>query len=112
MPGFVEADLVSHSGEPASGSFAQTLTLTDVASGWNECVALVVRDGALVTEALTKLRRIMLFQLRGIDSDNVLYAESKHAVRTDLLCAIGTATRHESAHTPNGLPRGVRRCSP
>lgn len=72
IPGFVEADLVAHSGERASGSFAQTLTLTDVASGWTECVALIVRDGSLVTEALTKLRRIMPFQLRGVDTDNVL----------------------------------------
>jgi hypothetical protein len=70
VPGFVEADLVSHSGPNASGSFAQTLTLTDVASGWTECVALVVRDGALVTEALTKLRKVMPFQLLGFDTDN------------------------------------------
>jgi hypothetical protein len=68
IPGFVEADLVAHSGERTSGSFAQTLTLTDVASGWTECAALVVRDGSLVTEALTKLRRIMPFQLRGVDN--------------------------------------------
>lgn len=44
--------------------------------------------------------------------DNVLYAESKHAVRTDLLRAVGTATLHKSANTPHGLPRLVRRCSP
>lgn len=69
-PGYVEADLVSPSGPNASGSFAQTLTLTDVASGWTECVALVVRDGALVTEALTKLRKVMPFCLRGLDTDN------------------------------------------
>jgi hypothetical protein len=70
VPGFVEADLVSHSGENASGSFAQTLTVTDVASGWTECVALVVRDSALVVEALTRLRRAMPFPLRGFDTDN------------------------------------------
>ena len=70
VPGFVEADLVSHSGEHASGSFAQTLTLTDVASGWTECVALVVKDGALVAEALTRLRKAMPFCLRGFDTDN------------------------------------------
>jgi hypothetical protein len=69
VPGFVEADLVSHSGERARGSFAQTLTLTDVASGWTECGALVVRDGALVAEALTKLRRTMPFHRRGVDTD-------------------------------------------
>ena len=48
MPGDMEADLVSHGGESTAGSFVHTLTLTDVASGWTECVALVVRDGALV----------------------------------------------------------------
>jgi hypothetical protein len=47
-----------------------TLTLTDVASGWTECVALVVRDGALVTAALEQLRTTMPFPLRGFDTDN------------------------------------------
>jgi hypothetical protein len=70
VPGFVEADLVSHSGPNASGSFAETLTLTAVTSGWTECVALVVRNGALVTEALTKLRKVMPFRLLGFDTDN------------------------------------------
>ena len=70
MPGFMEADLVSHSGPNASGSFAQTLTLTDIASGWTECAALVVRDGSLVVEALTKMRKGFPFPLRGIDTDN------------------------------------------
>ncbi len=70
LPGFVEADLVSHSGVNASGSFAQTLTITDIASGWTECVALVVRDGALVVEALSKLRKGLPFPLRGLDTDN------------------------------------------
>lgn len=36
-PGFVEADLVAHGGPSASGSFIQTLVLTDIASGWTEC---------------------------------------------------------------------------
>jgi hypothetical protein len=70
LPGDMEADLVSHGGESASGSFVHTLTLTDVASGWTECVALVVRDGALVTAALEQLRKSMPFPLRGFDTDN------------------------------------------
>ena len=70
LPGFVEADLVSHSGPSAAGSFAQTLTITDIASGWTECVALVVRDGALVVEALMKLRKTLPFPFRGFDTDN------------------------------------------
>ncbi|MGH2394357.1 MAG: DDE-type integrase/transposase/recombinase, partial [Candidatus Limnocylindria bacterium] len=70
VPGDMEADLVSHGGESAAGSFVHTLTLTDVASGWTECVALVVRDGALVAAALEHLRTSMPFPLRGFDTDN------------------------------------------
>jgi hypothetical protein len=61
LPGDMEADLVSHGGESAAGSFVHTLTLTDVASGWTECVALVVRDGALVVAALEQMRTRMPF---------------------------------------------------
>ena len=70
LPGDMEADLVSHGGESAAGSFVHTLTLTDVASGWTECVALVVRDGALVVAALEQMRTSMPFPLRGFDTDN------------------------------------------
>jgi hypothetical protein len=70
LPGDMEADLVSHGGDSAAGSFVHTLTLTDVASGWTECVALVVRDGALVAAALEQLRKTMPFPLRGFDTDN------------------------------------------
>lgn len=68
--GYMEADLVSHSGEDASGSFLNTLTLTDIASGWTECVALVVREAALVVEAISRLRATLPFRLLGIDTDN------------------------------------------
>lgn len=70
VPGFVEADLVSHCGGTASGSFAYTLVLTDVASGWTECVALLVREASLIVEAIERLRMAMPFPLRGIDTDN------------------------------------------
>lgn len=70
LPGFMEADLVSHGGENVAGSFAHTLTLTDIASGWTECVALAVKEGALIVEALTRLRTTMPFRLRGFDTDN------------------------------------------
>jgi len=70
LPGFMEADLVAHGGESVAGSFAHTLTLTDIASGWTECVALAVREGALIVEALDRLRTTMPFPLRGFDTDN------------------------------------------
>ena len=35
-PGFCEADLVAHGGMSVSGSFIQTLTMVDVATGWTD----------------------------------------------------------------------------
>ncbi len=69
-PGFTEIDLVAHCGGDVSGSFVHTLVVTDIASGWTECVPLLVRDSSLVVEALARLRTSMPFRLRGIDSDN------------------------------------------
>ena len=69
-PGFVEADLVAHSGPTARGSFVQTLTLTDIATGWTECAPLLVREQRLLTEVLTEVRKRLPFPLLGFDTDN------------------------------------------
>jgi hypothetical protein len=69
-PGFFEADLVAHSGPRASGSFVQTLVLTDIATGWTECAPLLVREQGLLTEVLTELRKLLPFALLGFDTDN------------------------------------------
>ena len=69
-PGYVEADLVAHSGPTARGSFVQTLTLTDIATGWTECVPLLVREQKLLTEVLSEVRKLMPFALLGFDSDS------------------------------------------
>jgi len=69
-PGFVEADLVSHSGPVAKGSFVQTLVLTDIATGWTECAPLLVREQRLLTEVLTEVRKLLPFALLGFDTDN------------------------------------------
>jgi hypothetical protein len=54
-PGFCEVDMVAHGGTSVAGSFIQTLTMVDIATGWTECVPLVRRDGALVVEAIKYL---------------------------------------------------------
>ncbi|WP_461194436.1 hypothetical protein [Bradyrhizobium sp. UFLA06-06] len=64
-PGFVEADLVAHSGPSARGSFIQTLVLTDIATGWTECAPLLVREQTLLSTVLTELRRQLPFSLQG-----------------------------------------------
>src|SRR3954470_2200567 len=37
-PGFCEVDMVAHGGTSVAGSFIQTLTMGDVATGWTECM--------------------------------------------------------------------------
>jgi len=69
-PGYTEVDLVAHCGGAAAGSFAHTLTVTDIASGWTEGVPLLVREASLVVDALERLRSELPFTLKGIDSDN------------------------------------------
>jgi hypothetical protein len=39
-PGFCEVDMVAHGGTSVAGSFIQTLTMVDVATGWTECLPL------------------------------------------------------------------------
>ena len=42
-PGFLEADLVAHCGTVIEGGYLYTLTLTDLATGWTECLPLLNR---------------------------------------------------------------------
>jgi hypothetical protein len=69
-PGFFEADLVAHSGPRATGSFIQTLVLTDIATGWTECMPLLVREQTLLTEVLSQMRVRLPFDILGFDTDN------------------------------------------
>jgi hypothetical protein len=69
-PGFIEADLVAHSGPSASGSFIQTLVLTDIATGWTECAPLLVREQSVLIGVLGEVRKLLPFDLLGFDTDN------------------------------------------
>jgi len=69
-PGFMEADLVAHCGTSAEGAYLYTLTLTDIATGWTECLALPYRSPEAVIQALDHARRLLPFPLQGLDTDN------------------------------------------
>jgi hypothetical protein len=69
-PGFCEIDMVAHGGTSVAGSFIQTLTMVDVATGWTECLPLVARDGGLVVEAIKRAQSLFPWLLRGADFDN------------------------------------------
>lgn len=69
-PGFSELDLVAHAGGNANGDFCQTLTVTDVATGWTENCAVPNKAQSFVFQAIKDIRQRLPFPLLGIDSDN------------------------------------------
>ena len=69
-PGYFETDFVAHNGGISSGSCVHTLVLTDVATGWTECAALVVHEQTLLIEALKAVGAQLPIPLLGIDTDN------------------------------------------
>jgi hypothetical protein len=81
MPGFTEIDLVSHSGNSASGDFCYSLNLTDIFTGWTETRAVLGRGQEGVRQALEEIRQALPFPLRGIDSDNGAEFINEHLLR-------------------------------
>ena len=90
-PGFLEADLVAHCGTDIEGGYLYTLTLTDVATGWTECLPLLYRSRETVLVALQQARLLFPFPMLGIDTDNggafindslIAYYEQEHITFT------------------------------
>jgi hypothetical protein len=69
-PGFLEIDLVAHCGSTTEGQFLNTLTCTDLSTGWTDVTALLHRSQQAVSEAIHRMRQRLPFPLLGIDSDN------------------------------------------
>lgn len=69
-PGFVEIDLVAHEGGDPRGVYCQTLTMTDIATGWTETRAVRSKARVRVLAAVKALVKAMPFPVLGIDSDN------------------------------------------
>ena len=69
-PGFMEIDLVAHCGNTTEGQYLNTLTCTDICTGWTDVTALPHRSQEAVSEAIHLMRQRLPFALLGIDSDN------------------------------------------
>ena len=69
-PGFMEIDLVAHCGTTTAGQFLNTLTCTDICTGWTDILGLLCRSQEAVCEAVHFMRQRLPFPLLGIDSDN------------------------------------------
>jgi hypothetical protein len=69
-PGFMEIDLVAHCGNTTEGQYLNTLTCTDISTGWTDVTSLLHRSQQAVSEAIHRMRHRLPFPLLGIDSDN------------------------------------------
>jgi hypothetical protein len=69
-PGFLEVDLVAHCGGRFQGGCLYTITLTDIATGWTECLPLLNRGREAVLAAIQRARALFPFPILGIDTDN------------------------------------------
>jgi len=69
-PGFVEADTVVHCGNTMLGKYANTLTITDLFSGWTENRATWTKDSDAVLAKVSEIRGAMPFIMLGFATDN------------------------------------------
>lgn len=68
--GFLEGDTVAHCGVSMAGSFLNTLTLTDVRTGWTVCIGLLFKDAEYVVRAIRQAVTCFPFSIHGLDTDN------------------------------------------
>ena len=91
VPGFFEVDLVSHDGGAVRGDFNQSLNFTDIATGWEEMVAVKNKAQIWVFVGIKRIKGRLPFSILGLDSDNgsefinahlLLYCKEEHITFT------------------------------
>ncbi|KVD76698.1 integrase [Burkholderia ubonensis] len=70
-PGYFEIDFVEHcGGVKVDGDFVHSFVMTDIATGWTECLAIPFRSHVFVLESVERVRHALPFALQGLDCDN------------------------------------------
>ena len=70
MPGYLEADTVAHCGNSLAGEFGNSLTMTDLFSGWTENRALWTKTSSKVVDQFKEIELRLPFMLIGVATDN------------------------------------------
>lgn len=68
--GCCELDLVAHCGDSAKGEFINSLTLTDILTGWTENASFLGKAQKRIMDALDNIKNRLPFALLAIDPDN------------------------------------------
>jgi len=80
-PGFLEVDLLSHSGGSGSGEFIYSLNLTDIQSGWVETRAVMGKGQEGILGSFEDISPVLPFRILGIDSDNGSEFINRHLLK-------------------------------
>ena len=70
VPGYMEVDTVVHCGNSMAGEYANSLTMTDLYSGWTELRASWTKESSRIVEQARKAEERLPFDLVGVASDN------------------------------------------
>lgn len=70
IPGYIEADTVAHCGSSLAGEFGNTLTMTDLYSGWTENRALWTKTAVKMVPQLREVEERLPFTIIGMATDN------------------------------------------
>jgi hypothetical protein len=80
-PGHFEVDLVHHCGSCASGEYACTLQMIDIATGWSERVAVLGRSYLVMQDAFRRILARLPFPILEIHPDNGSEFFNHHMLR-------------------------------
>lgn len=69
-PGFFEGDTVAHCGAALLGDFVNSLTLTDILTGWTETRATWNKGHEGVQKQIYDIEKNLPFEILGVDFDN------------------------------------------
>ncbi len=81
QPGHFETDLVHHCGPSASGEYACTLQMIDVATGWSERIAVLGRSYLVMEDAFRRILARLPFSVLEIHPDNGSEFINHHMLR-------------------------------
>ncbi len=129
VPGYVEIELIGHEGGNAFGDHANTLTVTDISTGWTENRSLPNKARKWVVAILAEVAAIMPFpyrrrgQAQGAGAGpGALAGQGDPARGRDaiehvadewlVLDAVGVGHHEALRLGPSGVPRAAARSSP
>jgi hypothetical protein len=69
-PGSVEADTVAHCDDSTEGDYVNSLTFTELFSGWTENRAVWNKSGEAVLTQLRELEQVVPYQMKDFHTDN------------------------------------------